>query len=122
MLKTGSLKDIQIYDTATRGPVGALHFIGHFRRVHGVIPLAFIGCLVTIVAIATDPFTQQILSYVALPTLSPSSNTELSYAHKYDFQGEGLGGVSDSLSMHNGTMCDLRNANLSLQSVSVTRV
>ena len=93
-----SLKDIQVYDEATRGPLGSLLFLWHFRKAPWVTYTAFIGCVVTILAIAADPFTQQILRYDVLPTEDPGIRATLQHAHIYDFGSAGLGGGSSVIS------------------------
>ncbi|CAI6098113.1 unnamed protein product [Clonostachys chloroleuca] len=60
------LIDMQAYDDASRGPFGSLLFL------HGLIvrkgrskvsALTAVGCFITIVALALEPFTQQIISF-----------------------------------------------------------
>lgn len=57
--KAKSLKDIQLFDNASRGPLGALQLILHAPK--GV--LASFCSLVIIVSFGMDPFTQQVLSF-----------------------------------------------------------
>lgn len=57
--KARSLKDIQLFDNASRGPLGALQLIFHTPK--GI--LASLCSLVIILSFGMDPFTQQILSF-----------------------------------------------------------
>ncbi|VUC34318.1 unnamed protein product [Clonostachys rosea] len=63
------LVDMQAYDDASRGPFGSLLFLhglafGGRRTVRSkASTLAAVGCLITIVALALEPFTQQIVSF-----------------------------------------------------------
>jgi len=58
---------------------------------------AYIACAITIAALIVDPFSQQILSYDNLPTLSLESvaGTSRSLVYDYGLQGEGKNGVSN---------------------------
>ncbi|KAE8454223.1 hypothetical protein EG329_005148 [Mollisiaceae sp. DMI_Dod_QoI] len=88
-----TLGDLQTYDDASRGPMGAFTFFWRCRRSSLV---AYIGCAITIVALTVDPFSQQILSYHTMPTLSPGSvaTTSRSLIYDYGSQGQGDNGVS----------------------------
>lgn len=63
------LADLQRFDDASRGPWGSLIFLFSRRPAHTTL-LTSLGCIITICALAVDPFTQQIISY-------PSRSTEL---------------------------------------------
>ena len=54
------LGDLVNYDQATRGPIGALTLLWRLRLRH---PLSSVGALLTLVVLAVDPFTQQIIHY-----------------------------------------------------------
>jgi hypothetical protein len=54
------LLDLQIFDEASRGPLGALRLILSVRMK---ATIAALGAVVTILVIAVDPFTQLILSF-----------------------------------------------------------
>lgn len=54
-----SLYDIQIFDDASRGPLGALQLLMHTPRMS----LTSFSALVIVLSFGMDPFTQQILSY-----------------------------------------------------------
>jgi len=53
-----TLQDIQVFDDASRGPVGAVRLM--FRTKAGLIAL---GSTVAILSLVMDPFAQQIVSY-----------------------------------------------------------
>ncbi|KAL2839639.1 hypothetical protein BJY01DRAFT_237013 [Aspergillus pseudoustus] len=52
------LSDLDLYNNASRGPLGALFFV--FRLP---LTLGSLGAIITIVALAFDPFAQQLVSY-----------------------------------------------------------
>lgn len=75
------LNDLQIFDDASRGPLGALQLLWELK---GKALIASLASIITIVALAIDPFTQQIIS---LPSRSvPTSNTSatIAMAQVYD--------------------------------------
>ena len=80
-----SLRDLQIFDDASRGPIGAIALILRLRQ--GAIIASF-GALITIVALAFDPFTQQIISFPNR-TIAIGETATISKAFIYDdsFQG-----------------------------------
>lgn len=53
------LEEIQTFDDASRGPMGAAQLIIRTSAFH----LATLGSLITILSLVMDPFAQQILSY-----------------------------------------------------------
>lgn len=59
------LMDIQRFDDASRGPLGAVILLWTMK-VQAIV--ASLGAVITILALATDPFTQQVLSYPSSPT------------------------------------------------------
>lgn len=93
-----SLKDVQVYDDATRGPLGAAHFLWRFRRAPSLTPWVFIGCFVTVLAIALDPFTQQILRYENRKVPQGIGSAYVSHAHTYDWGTKGISGVNGVIS------------------------
>lgn len=74
------LNDLVKYDQATRGPLGAISLLWHLRLRH---PLSSVGALITLVVLAVDPFTQQIINYydcsvpmAGLQATIPRTNTK----------------------------------------------
>ena len=55
-----SLQDIVKYDSATRGPLGSLFLLRTLGFQH---PLSSLGGLITILMLAVDPFSQQVIRY-----------------------------------------------------------
>lgn len=53
------MMDMELFDLASRGPLGALQLIIRLRRPN----LAFLGSLIVLVGLAIDPFTQQVVTY-----------------------------------------------------------
>lgn len=91
-----SLENLQVFDNASRGPSGALFFFWKARK--GASFVAYVGCLITIAAIALDPFTQQILSYEQIPTQVQGVLPNVTRSQAYDNQGKGLNGVANVMS------------------------
>ncbi|KAL8842161.1 MAG: hypothetical protein Q9176_002854 [Flavoplaca citrina] len=53
------LQDLQLFDDASRGPLGAIQLLFSLRARH----LAFIGAVVVVLANFFDPFVQQVVTY-----------------------------------------------------------
>ncbi|UNI23442.1 hypothetical protein JDV02_009259 [Purpureocillium takamizusanense] len=81
---------LQQFDNASRGPWGALKLLWHARK--SPFP-TYIGCLVTIAAIAVDPFTQQILSFEQKSTQMPGVHSSTNRSQVYDNGDLGVTGV-----------------------------
>ncbi|CAI7629279.1 unnamed protein product [Penicillium pancosmium] len=62
--------DMQSFDDASRGPLGALYLLFQHRG----LSIASLGAIVTVLSMALDPFVQQILSYPVQQT--PGSTTQ----------------------------------------------
>jgi hypothetical protein len=56
-----TLEDMQIFDDASRGPLGAAMLILRTRTMK----LAALGSMITVLSLVMDPFAQQIVSYPA---------------------------------------------------------
>ncbi|KAK8108302.1 uncharacterized protein PG998_010315 [Apiospora kogelbergensis] len=65
---------LQDFDNASRGPLGSLHFF-FTRPTKSLMP--YLGCIITLAAIATDPFAQQILSFGKHLALADGVHSEL---------------------------------------------
>ncbi|KAL8675024.1 MAG: hypothetical protein Q9168_000619 [Polycauliona sp. 1 TL-2023] len=63
------LQDLQLFDDASRGPLGALQLLFSLRARH----LAFIGAIIVVLANFFDPFVQQVVTYRSrsVPSGSP---------------------------------------------------
>ncbi|MBW0524489.1 hypothetical protein O181_064204 [Austropuccinia psidii MF-1] len=61
----------QLFDNASRGPVGSLVFLLSLRKMQAAW-VTSLACLITIAALAVNPFMQEILSY---PTRSVVTGT-----------------------------------------------
>ncbi|KAK8133806.1 hypothetical protein PG984_005818 [Apiospora sp. TS-2023a] len=79
--KPDRLKDLQEYDDASRGPLGSSKFC-YKRPTKSILP--YLGCLMTLAAIALDPFTQQILRFDTRLAEVVGSYSELKFSHIYD--------------------------------------
>lgn len=71
------LMALQDFDEASRGPVGAVFLLVN-PRVAGVI--AWIGALLTVVSLALDPFTQQIISFPPRTVISVRDTASIQVA------------------------------------------
>ncbi|OAL00106.1 hypothetical protein IQ06DRAFT_348607 [Phaeosphaeriaceae sp. SRC1lsM3a] len=83
------IQNFQIFDDASRGPLGALEFLTHFspseafsHRSKGA-GWTLWASILTILALVSDPFAQQLLSF---PTRTVSSLTDPSAAFIYTSQ------------------------------------
>ena len=63
------LADIQTFDDATRGPLGAIFLLAD----HTILSLGALGASITILALAFDPFVQQTLAFPLQPVNTSSS-------------------------------------------------
>ncbi|KAL7933972.1 hypothetical protein V8C35DRAFT_280290 [Trichoderma chlorosporum] len=80
-----SLHDVVKYNTATSGAWGSFQWLwAHKLRQ----PLTAFGAVITIVALAIDPFTQQLLSYTGCNTILEGSVAGLPRTNY--FQGHGI--------------------------------
>ncbi|KAK8094663.1 hypothetical protein PG997_001348, partial [Apiospora hydei] len=84
--KSDKLTDLQKYDDASRGPMGSSKFF-YKRPTNSILP--YLGCLMTLVALALDPFTQQILRFDTRLAEADGEYSELRYSHIYDFGATG---------------------------------
>jgi hypothetical protein len=55
-----ALKEMDVFDRSSRGPLGALELL---VRINLRAPVASIGAAIVLLALAIDPFTQQILEF-----------------------------------------------------------
>ena len=94
-LKDRPLIDLAKYDDATRGPAGALKLLWKLRMHH---MLASCGAMITVLALAVDPFAQQIIKYhdcITNATGTPATVPRTNYF--YDRQGVHVGAQTDSV-------------------------
>ena len=73
---------LQQFDDATRGPRGALALIWHIRARD---LLACMGALVTAIALATDPFTRQILAFPMVTAEAHNMSARINTAQSLDW-------------------------------------
>ncbi|KAF3053385.1 hypothetical protein E8E11_011807 [Didymella keratinophila] len=73
------LRDVQVFDDASRGPWGSLELIW---RLHIKSTLATWGALITILTLAMGPFAQQLVSYPSRDVLADDATFYTS--HIYD--------------------------------------
>ena len=75
--KSSKLADFERFDAASRGPLGSIQLIIGLKGRY----LASLGATITVVALAFDPFLQQIITYPLKPI--PSSNSTLARSDTY---------------------------------------
>ncbi|KAI1856039.1 hypothetical protein JX265_011936 [Neoarthrinium moseri] len=80
------LEDLRIFYNARRGPLGALKF---FWKAPSKSWLPWVGCFVTLVAIAVDPFTQQILNFEPRLTETFDADASVGASQVYDLGATG---------------------------------
>jgi hypothetical protein len=80
------LADVQIFDDASRGPLGAAALL----RTTPILSLASGGALVTILTLLMDPFVQQILTYPASQELQNSTVATIPTAYYFSNENESL--------------------------------
>ncbi|KXS98316.1 hypothetical protein AC578_6840 [Pseudocercospora eumusae] len=80
--KPHRLIDFETFDNASRGPWGAALLLA---RIRWRAIVASVGAILTILALAVDPFAQQVLSYVQHNSVSPSGQASLFTARSYDY-------------------------------------
>jgi hypothetical protein len=86
------IQDIRIFDDASRGPLGAVNLLMRlgprevFSRQSGGAGWSFWASVLTILALASDPFAQQILSFPLriVPNLSDPASAFISASQIYD--------------------------------------
>ena len=92
-----NLLDIQAFDKASRGPLGASQFLWSLQSAHFV---SYIGCMITIVALAFESFYEQLLSFEQLDTQQSGLQSSVLRSHVYDLNATGTtGGVSLNIHM-----------------------
>jgi hypothetical protein len=69
------LLDFKVFDRASRGPLGAVQLL---LRVP-ILSISSIGCIVIILALASDAFVQQLLSYPLLSIAQESATAGIPY-------------------------------------------
>lgn len=60
LINCASLEQLQVFDNASRGPAGSFWF---FLKAKSAPLISYFACLIVILAVALDPFTQQIIQY-----------------------------------------------------------
>ncbi|CZR62702.1 uncharacterized protein PAC_12599 [Phialocephala subalpina] len=86
--------DLQLFDQASRGPLGALELLaGILGGRSRASQAAMWGSVITIVALAVDPFAQQILSFPSRQTSLSLGSASIKATQIYDSGNPG--GVTD---------------------------
>ncbi|KAL4922035.1 hypothetical protein BDW62DRAFT_76721 [Aspergillus aurantiobrunneus] len=91
------VQELRVYDSATRGPYGAMQLIWTLRARH----FAVLGSLAVILTIAIDPFAQNLIYHYEDMVDDPSQQALLARANDYS------GSDSDSMNMLQGSGVDV---------------
>ncbi|KAI0445083.1 hypothetical protein F4803DRAFT_560399 [Xylaria telfairii] len=73
------LKHFELYDATSRGPQGAVKFI--LRVKWG---LATIGAFIVVIALAADPFTQQVVEFTIQDVSTPDQGAVFGFSRAYN--------------------------------------
>ncbi|TGJ81037.1 hypothetical protein E0Z10_g7714 [Xylaria hypoxylon] len=86
------LDQFELYDATSRGPQGAVEFVLKVKW-----GLATVGAFITIIALAADPFTQQVIELVSQNVTTPDETAIFGFAQGYDtnLHQTALNGVSN---------------------------
>jgi hypothetical protein len=86
------LIEFEIFENASRGPWGALDLLYHlhWRAIAGST-----GAVITVLAVAMDPFAQQVIQFDSRPVTAPNETSVISAARSYDMNSrwESIAGV-----------------------------
>ncbi|KAJ9617241.1 hypothetical protein H2200_000962 [Cladophialophora chaetospira] len=96
--KLRKLADLQVFEDASRGPLGAAQLLFDTTRTS----LGLIGASIVLLALAYDPFVQQLLTYPVQEVYTPSNFTWTRQAQIYPATGPPGGadsGLQQSLSL-----------------------
>ncbi|KAF2225806.1 hypothetical protein BDZ85DRAFT_213351, partial [Elsinoe ampelina] len=101
-LRPRSLADLSTYDSASRGPWGSLLFLFSGK----LDAIATIGATITLIALAIDPFAQQVFLFE--PCMQPQNDSSVSIPRVQVFapvmDGDRLGTGSNQLEILNGML------------------
>ncbi|KAI0813785.1 hypothetical protein GGR55DRAFT_545392 [Xylaria sp. FL0064] len=89
--KPESLQDLQRYDDASRGPLGALRI---FWTVRSGSLVVYLGSLTILLALAFEPFSQQLLHFDERVITYPHDQAWVPFSTVYDYDAQGVDGVS----------------------------
>jgi len=87
------IRDLQAFDNASRGPLGALKLVASMRLS---AVAASMGAILTILALAIDPFTQQILSYPTHEDVANNITASIGSARYFQLDSIGQGNNKNS--------------------------
>ena len=79
-VKRSKLQALEIFDQASRGPLGALKIVLKTRTYLG---LPILAAAITVLALAIGPFTQQVVQYDQGSVFTQSQRATYDYAHNY---------------------------------------
>ena len=86
------LIEFEIFENASRGPWGALDLLYHmhWRAIAGST-----GAIITVLAVAMDPFAQQVIQFDSRPVTAHNETSVISAARSYDMNSrwESIAGV-----------------------------
>lgn len=85
---------MQSFDDASRGPLGSVAFIWKGRNYGSLGFLTYVGCVLTIAAVALDPFAQQIISFPSKQTMV-AGEALVKRSQVYDYGNKGWRGATE---------------------------
>ncbi|OJJ87025.1 DUF3176 domain-containing protein [Aspergillus glaucus CBS 516.65] len=77
--KARKLNDMDLYDSASRGPMGSLFFLWEVR-----INLGALGAIITVISLALDPFAQQLVSFPSRQAPMGENSASFRITQAYD--------------------------------------
>lgn len=82
-----SLIHLQVFDEASRGPVGSLRLLWciNFRA-----PTASLGAVIMVLALITDPFTNQVLTINTMATAATNESASIGASRAFGLQSGGM--------------------------------
>jgi hypothetical protein len=89
----GTLDKLQSFDDASRGPWGAFLLIFRTRPWRNV--LAILGAFLTVIALAFEPFTQQVLEFPSRTATLTNGTAEFWIAENFSLPNSVFDGTSD---------------------------
>ncbi|EGC42167.1 conserved hypothetical protein [Histoplasma capsulatum var. duboisii H88] len=99
------LQDLQIFDDASRGPLGSLHMLFYLRGSH----LASLGAVITILAVALEPFMQQLIVYPVRLVYRESGKASILRTDNVSYAAQGQNGFRMDASLDKGIMNAIYN-------------
>ncbi|PGH04099.1 hypothetical protein AJ79_07199 [Helicocarpus griseus UAMH5409] len=102
---TRSLYDLQIFDDASRGPLGAIHMAFYLRGRH----LVSLGALIAVLAMVLEPFMQQLTVYQVEVVYKESDEASVLRTDNVTYMAQGAGDRQMGVFLEQGVMNAIYN-------------